>query len=1243
MALFASHAILSTAWAEDEAPVITTVEITQDTTYGAENDTAYDESLWSGNEALNVTAPESDTKKHTICFDGTHFETISTYGDIISAFEINIQNLKGVTFTNFEGEPQYSSVINTSSLLFKNNGTIDISHNKNALSIQQGGDSNAVTFSDNDTIQINNNSAVIENNSRWGGALSTENLIFENTTGEISITNNYVIASGRAVGGAISNGEDLTFQNNKGNITISNNYVANNELNPDCVYGGAIFNVGTVKFDQNEGALTFEGNSATSTGQGFVSGGAISVSEIYADGTFSGDLILSGNSGNITFKDNSVNGGANAMPDGTKYPPGAVGGAAFTFCGISITDNTSELISFSGNTANAISGQAAGGALYTFSSITINANKPNVVSSQENSAVSASGLVFDGNSAHSVNDAAKGGAIASDNSVIASYAGIPAETANQLFPNSVSLSENGNITFSNNKVISGEVDENGNVISNNNSAYGGAIYSNGNVDIINNAHVNFTNNAAYGKDAQGGAIYSNGEVTITNNKNVNFSDNNIYGTSDASNGSAQGGAIYAKGIITISQNKVLSVSNNTAASSKTTTYGGAIYGASDIYIDENESVTFHGNTAKVNTAYGGSGGAIHSEGSTNMFNNGDIAFTENKIESTFSGGLAYQAEGGAIYAKYNVSIGDEGRGNGNVSFIGNESTNSSSGETHGGAITVGSLSSSNYYSASLQITHNKNVTFENNKTSGGRIAYGGAVYVDGTSAYVEIANNDGSVTFKNNSAISTGEIGSGGGAIHTVNNINNSATVGIYSNKGDVIFDGNQVIAHDNLATGGAIATGGEILIGDNDNVSIINNTVYNYADYENDTDGGVAWGGAFMTLLGTSHLSYNRGEVNVSNNGVAVNQHENSGTVLSVAMGGAMLAKGLSIVGNGGDVTFAGNYEYTPHSTVLRSLVILDGAFELAAASGKSISFYDAVYVSASDGNDVILNFYQDLLDGNVKASTGDIVFSGARTEQDLAAAQATLQKAGFEVSPVDIEASRTSIIERNINVATGGLRVEDGAVLKLHDGSEGYDLILVNGKEMGPQVGIEFKPELSARLEVSSGSRIEAANIDLGATAIYTSKVGLMQATTLSLKEATIPAAELQAATVTLRAGMTYNQDGAITLLVGDANTLVLDATNGESFIFNVDESLAYTQDENIYFVLFTGVEDLSLDGIESLDELLFMHNLEQYNDIALGFHDDTGTLYISAKSNSIPEPATATLSLLALAALAARRRRR
>lgn len=1168
MALFASHAILSTAWAEEEAPVITTVEITQDTTYGAENDTAYDESLWSGNEALNVTAPETDTKKHTICFDGTHFETISTYGDIISAFEINIQNLKGVTFTNFEGEPQYSSVISTSSLLFKNNGTIDISHNKNALSIQQGGDSNAVTFSDNDTIQINNNSAVIENNSRWGGALSTENLIFENTTGEISITNNYVIASGRAVGGAISNGEDLTFQNNKGNITISNNYVANNELNPDCVYGGAIFNVGTVKFDQNEGALTFEGNSATSTGQGFVSGGAISVSEFYADGTFSGDLILSGNSGNITFKDNSVNGGANAMPDDTKYPPGAVGGAAFTFCGISITDNTSELISFSGNTANAISGQAAGGALYTFSSITINANKPNVVSSQENSAVSASGLVFDGNSAHSVNDAAKGGAIASDNSVIASYAGIPAETANQLFPNSVSLSENGNITFSNNKVISGEVDENGNVISNNNSAYGGAIYSNGNVDIINNAHVNFTNNAAYGKDAQGGAIYS----------------------------------------------------------------------ASHILIDNNESVTFHNNFTKINSYYGGSGGAIYNNSSLDLLNNGDIVFSNNKIENT-SSSSAYETEGGAIYARNYVTIGEEGQGNGNVSFIGNESINTSTGDTTGGAIAIGTNSFADR-SASLYISHNKDVTFENNKTSGGNSASGGAVYVSGTSAYVEISNNKGNVAFKNNKAISTGEIGSTGGAIQTSNDIDYSATVAIHSNTGDVIFDGNQAISHDNYAIGGAIVTGGDILIGLNDNVSIINNTVYNYADYENDTNGRLAWGGAFAALAGTSHLSYNRGEVNVSNNGVAANQHVNTGTVLSVAMGGAMLAEGLSIVGNGGDVTFAGNYEYTPHSTVLRSLVILNGAFELAAASGKSISFYDAVYVSA--GSDVILNFYQDLLDGNVKASTGDIVFSGARTEQDLAAAQATLQKAGFEVSPVDIEASRTGIIERNVYVATGGLRVEDGAVLKLHDGSKGYDLILVNGKEMGPQMGIEFKPELSARLEVSSGSRIEAANIDLGATAIYTSKVGLMQATTLSLKEAAIPAAELQAATVTLHAGMTYNQDGAITLLVGDANTLVLDATNGESFIFNVDESLAYTQDENIYFVLFTGVEDLTLNGIESLDELLFMHNLEQYNDIALGFHGDTGTLYLSAKSNSIPEPATATLSLLALAALAARRRR-
>ncbi|MBQ9094966.1 MAG: PEP-CTERM sorting domain-containing protein, partial [Akkermansia sp.] len=85
-------------------------------------------------------------------------------------------------------------------------------------------------------------------------------------------------------------------------------------------------------------------------------------------------------------------------------------------------------------------------------------------------------------------------------------------------------------------------------------------------------------------------------------------------------------------------------------------------------------------------------------------------------------------------------------------------------------------------------------------------------------------------------------------------------------------------------------------------------------------------------------------------------------------------------------------------------------------------------------------------------------------------------------------------------------------------------------------------------------------------------------------------------------------------------------------------LDERLAHIEGDKAYFVLFTNAK-LTLEG--ALSDIDFTHNLS-YSNVAMGYDEGTGTLFVSAPV-SIPEPATATLSLLALAALAARRRRK
>ena len=479
----------------------------------------------------------------------------------------------------------------------------------------------------------------------------------------------------------------------------------------------------------------------------------------------------------------------------------------------------------------------------------------------------------------------------------------------------------------------------------------------------------------------------------------------------------------------------------------------------------------------------------------------------------------------------------------------------------------------------------------------------------------------------------------------------------VLNNCKGVVFNGNQVRATTNWTMGAAIATANDLVIADNGHIVINNNTCINYnAPFESDVEGGgINAGGALAVgVIGyaEAHISYNHGDVEITNNGVAVQNG-------SLAVGGAIYGYGVSIVGNDGDVTFAGNFEscavdsptaelFGGGGTSLRSVVVGEGRFELAAEEGKSITFYDSIYVAANDEM-VVFNGYGDAMNGgNVKVSTGDIIFSGARTEQDLAAVQEYLKSQNFEAAESNVQASRTSVISRDIMLAAGSLQVKDGAVLRVGamDGTEGNMLYLIDGQREAGSFGVTYPEGHMPELVVSAGSRIEAGSITFDSNTMFTvtgASASIEDAATFSLQEAA-PVAEIQANTVTMMGGMTYTQDGAYTLMVGDGNTLIIDVSNGLTFNLNLDDSVAHTEGEMSYFVLFTDVETLSLVGADSWDEVSINYNFGgNYEDPTMGYDAATGTLYVAAKSAPIPEPTTATLSLLALVGLAARRRRK
>lgn len=139
-----------------------------------------------------------------------------------------------------------------------------------------------------------------------------------------------------------------------------------------------------------------------------------------------------------------------------------------------------------------------------------------------------------------------------------------------------------------------------------------------------------------------------------------------------------------------------------------------------------------------------------------------------------------------------------------------------------------------------------------------------------------------------------------------------------------------------------------------------------------------------------------------------------------------------------------------------------------------------------------------------------------------------------------------------------------------------------------------------------------------------------------------------------LTLKGGSTYRPFEANTSLNGGMLTLDVTETSKIALDISLDGEL-YQDDRRQQIVLFTGVDAINYLGVGEDDNKVLtidgVHDVyytmaENYftskyinPDVYLVWDSSAGVVYLDV----IPEPATATLSLLALAALAARRRRK
>lgn len=556
------------------------------------------------------------------------------------------------------------------------------------------------------------------------------------------------------------------------------------------------------------------------------------------------------------------------------------------------------------------------------------------------------------------------------------------------------------------------------------------------------------------------------EVNLIGNENIVFSENT----------NVRAGAVEGSKIA-ILDNESVSFLDNCATYKPAS--GGAIHGVdySAITISRNVDVAFCRNRAHgqgdYSSGYGSGAGIFVGDGSTIILSENDnVTFSENRVEYdvfTYGYGAAicagtacdvniinnesvflsknHASWGGVIYADSSSSV--TMSGNGNITASGNSADD--------GGVIYGTASSN------IILTENRAVTFCGNKSS-----LGGAIFAD-TSSVVDVSNN-GSVTFSENRARFNG------GAIYG----EDICTINITMNK-EVIFTGNYSsevggsTTYKDIYGGGAIGgcPSSEINISNNESVIFIGNN----AKYEGPMSNGVQYGGAIRAEEKSS----------------------------------------IRICGNG-STTFRGNYESASvkplsgaakPNFVMRSIYTEGYKFQLSAAEGCAITFYDSVYAAST----VTVSYNGDYEDGDgeIQKGNGDIIFSGLYTKNDLSALKPTYTEA-------ELIDSLTSEIYSNARLYGGRLIIEDGAIYK------GTGLLAQPGN--GAQVVLKDGAlNLTEDLTISQGTAL----VLQGKNYVTAANVTMLSGSTLSF---TLDDDNLKTAVLDISGSNVFNQRGALTI---------------------------------------------------------------------------------------------------------------
>ncbi|MBQ4615019.1 MAG: autotransporter-associated beta strand repeat-containing protein, partial [Akkermansia sp.] len=489
------------------------------------------------------------------------------------------------------------------------------------------------------------------------------------------------------------------------------------------------------------------------------------------------------------------------------------------------------------------------------------------------------------------------------------------------------------------------------------------------------AEILLQGNKSLSSSLGGAGIYA-WQIDLSKNKKLIFKDNAAAAPS-SSNEYGYGGAIVATQELQINNNTELQFLNNTAGSK-----GGAITTSVLEWLSNNHAL-FQGNYA---SSYGGAICGAAYEGNLKFFGGGSMEFISNNGYS-----------GGAVYG-YAMQFG----------WFDTLNFSQNTGRNGAGALRA----------TGLLMYNTQKVIFEKNSTLYGN---GGAVIL---SANESTFNNIGALYFGENSA--KADSSSRGGAL-AIEGGSTTSILGDYKNGSatEVDFKQNQATATNKSgkAYGGAVSVLGanpgsssSFVLSGNGDTSFLNN--------EATATSGQAFGGAISAVNSALEL--------VGNGSVEFEWNRTNSTD---SKGGALyLEKSKLRIYDNELVSFIGNFEVSNGVVRLRSIYYHDGLADappcLSAPENGFINIFDSVYIDASgEDKNVFLNF--DKTTNSI--TTGEILISGGYTADVIAEIK------GSAATAEEIELSRTSVMNGNVDLMGGRLVIADSAVLN----STGFDVM--------------------------------------------------------------------------------------------------------------------------------------------------------------------------------------------------------